>query len=128
MKTRKILAALAASALALTMTGLTAFAAGQEDDAEEVTEVVEEEIIEEEIIEEDVEEEVVEEDFVEEDFVEEDFAEEETVEEEVVEEEVEEEIEVTVEDVPPVTGNASAAIAVIPVALAAAAIVAKKAK
>ena len=47
---------------------------------------------------------------------------EEEVEEEVVEEEVEEEVEVS----NPTTGNASVALAVIPVALAAAAVVAKK--
>ncbi len=49
---------------------------------------------------------------------------EEEVEEEVVEEEVEEEVEVEVAN--PTTGNASVALAVIPVALAAAAVVAKK--
>ena len=55
--------------------------------------------------------------------------EEEVVEEEVVEEEVEEEVaepEVEVEVENPTTGNASVALAVIPVALAAAAVVAKK--
>ncbi len=51
---------------------------------------------------------------------------EEEVEEEVVEEEVEEEAEVEVEVANPTTGNASVALAVIPVALAAAAVVAKK--
>ncbi len=51
---------------------------------------------------------------------------EEEVEEEVVEEEVEEEVEVEVEVSNPTTGNASVALAVIPVALAAAAVVAKK--
>ncbi len=51
---------------------------------------------------------------------------EEEVEEEVVEEEVEEEVEVEVEVANPTTGNASVALAVIPVALAAAAVVAKK--
>ena len=49
---------------------------------------------------------------------------EEEVEEEVVEEVVEEEVEVEVSN--PTTGNASVALAVIPVALAAAAVVAKK--
>ena len=50
MKTKKILAALAASAMSLTMTGLTSFAAGLEEDVEEVTEeeVTEEEVIEDE--------------------------------------------------------------------------------
>ena len=49
MKTKKILAALSASAMALTMTGLTSFAAGLDEDPDEV---VEEEVIEEaEIIE-----------------------------------------------------------------------------
>ena len=83
--------------------------AGTEDDGEDVEEVVEEEVIEEEIIEEEPVEEEVEE-----------------IEEEV-EEPIEEEVEEIVEDVAsPVTGNASVALAVIPVALAAAAVVAKK--
>ena len=70
--------------------------------------------------------EVLEEEPVEEEVVEEEVIEEEVVEEEVVEEEVavEEEVEVEVEN--PTTGNASVALAVIPVALAAAAVVAKK--
>lgn len=51
---------------------------------------------------------------------------EEEVEEEVVEEVEEEEVEVEVEVDNPTTGNASVALAVIPVALAAAAVVAKK--
>ena len=51
---------------------------------------------------------------------------EEEVEEEVVEEVEEEEVEVEVEVANPTTGNASVALAVIPVALAAAAVVAKK--
>ena len=69
--------------------------------------------------------EVLDDEAAEEEVVEEEVVEEEVVEEEVTEE-VEEEAEVEVEVENPTTGNASVALAVIPVALAAAAIVAKK--
>ena len=134
MNTKKFFAAVAAVATALSMTGIAAFAAGQEDDgeaveeteAEVIEEVIEEEPVEEEEFEEYVEEEP-EEEYVEEEPEEE---EEEPVEEEEEEEEPEEEEE---EEAPaavesPKTGNAPIAAAVIPVALAAAAIVAKKSK
>lgn len=62
----------------------------------------------------------------EEEIVEEEIVEEEITEEEIVEEEVTEEVEEEVEVSNPTTGNASVALAVIPVALAAAAVVAKK--
>lgn len=89
--------------------------AGAVDDATSDAEAkADDETLEEEVIEEEVEEEIVEEEIVEEE-VEEEV-------EEVVEEEVEEEVEVS----NPTTGNASVALAVIPVALAAAAVVAKK--
>ena len=93
MNLKKILAAIAACAMATSMLAMTAFAAGVEADDEELTE---EEVVTEEVIEE---------------------------EEEPV---VEEEPEVEVEN--PTTGNSPIALAVIPVALAAAAVVAKKAK
>ena len=136
MNTKKFFAAVAAVATALSMTGIAAFAAGQEDDgeaveeteAEVIEEVIEEEPVEEEEFEEYVEEEP-EEEYVEEEPEEE---EEEPVEEEEEEEEPEEEEEEE-EEAPaavesPKTGNAPIAAAVIPVALAAAAIVAKKSK
>lgn len=101
-----------------------------EEEAEEVSEeeVTEEEIVEEEPEEEDFPEEE-EEDFPEEEeFTEEEFTE---PEEEETTEEVTEPVEqepATVEVSSPKTGNAPVALAVIPVALAAAAVVAKKRK
>nr|MCR5167562.1 hypothetical protein [Oscillospiraceae bacterium] len=111
--------------------------AGQEDDGEAVEETeaeVIEEVIEEEpeeevfeeYVEEEPEEEYVEEE-PEEEYVEEEpeeVEEEEPVEEEEVEEEPAEEAPAAVES--PKTGNAPIALAVIPVALAAAAVIAKK--
>ena len=92
--------------------------AGAVDDATSDAEAkADDETLDEEVI----EDEVIEEEIVEEEIVEDEEVEEE-VEEEVVEEEVEEEVEVS----NPTTGNASVALAVIPVALAAAAVVAKK--
>ena len=111
---KKIIAALAASALFATVAGVSALAEGIEEDGE----VLDEEIVEEEVVEDEEEEE--------------DWEEEEEEEEEVEEvEEVEvEETEVEVVEVAPVaspkTGNSPIALAVIPVALAAAAVVAKK--
>jgi hypothetical protein len=99
---------------------------GLDNDAEEVLEeeeIVEEEPIEEEEYFEDFEEEEPEEEYYEEEF--EDFEDYEEEEEEYEEEP--EEVEVEVKEVPsPKTGNSPIALAVIPVALAAAAIVAKK--
>ena len=92
MKIKKILAAIAASAMVLTMFGATVYAAGVEGDDD--------------IIDEDVT----------------DIDENEDEDEDEVEVEVVEVVEV------PKTGNASVAFAVIPVALAAAAIIAKKSK
>lgn len=101
MKIKKILAALAASAMAVTMMGVTSYAAGEE--AEEDVIVDDEEIVEDEEIADD---------------------------EEIVEDEVVAEPEVVETPVAnnPQTGNSPIALAVIPVALAAAAVVAKKAK
>ena len=96
MKLKKILAAMAASALVVSMLGMAASAT----DDEVVTDLVEEEEVTEEVIEEEVTDEVIEE---------------------------ETEVEAEVEDENADTGNAPIALAVIPVALAAAAIVAKKA-
>lgn len=109
--------------------------AGQEDDGEAVEEEPEEVV--EEVIEEEPEEEVFEEyveEEPEEEYVEEEPEEEE--EEEIEEEEEPEEEEEEVEEEPaeeapaavesPKTGNAPIALAVIPVALAAAAVIAKK--
>ncbi len=94
MNLKKILAAIAACAMATSMLAMTAFAAG----VEAGDETLEEEVV----------------------------TEEEVVEEEEVEEEVE--VEETPEVSNPTTGNSPIALAVIPVALAAAAVVAKKAK
>ncbi len=102
MKMKKILAAIAACAMSAAMLSMTAFAAGTESDEETLDETpAEEEIIDE--------------------------GEEET--EEPAEEETpaEEEEETPVQENPG-TGNSPIALAVIPVALAAAAVVAKKAK
>lgn len=101
MKLKKILAAMAASALVVSMLGMAASAT----DDEVVTDLVEEEEVTEEVTEE-------------------------VIEEEVTDEVIEEETEIAPEDEADNadTGNAPIALAVIPVALAAAAIVAKKAK
>lgn len=99
MKTKRILAAIAASAVAAAMLGVSAMAAGLEPE----TDVIPEEPGEPDII--DVEPDPVEPEPV--------------------------PVEVTPDPVPvpnPTTGNSPIALAVIPVALAAAAIVAKKAK
>ncbi|MBQ5318317.1 MAG: hypothetical protein J6K17_04430 [Oscillospiraceae bacterium] len=96
---KKILAAIAACAVATSMLAMTAFAAATEGNEEVLEEEVTEEVVEEEVTEEEVE----------------------------VEEPAEEPAEeVEVEN--PTTGNSAVALAVIPVALAAAAVVAKKAK
>ncbi len=94
---KKFLAALAASAMALSMMGVSAFAEGLEDDPEILDDVTETEVVEET---------------------------------EILTEEVTTVTEAApVETAPsPATGNSPVAMAVIPVALAAAAIVAKKAK
>lgn len=101
---------------------------GLDNDAEEVLEeeeIVEEEPIDEEEYFEDFEEEEPEEEYYEEEEEFEDFEDYEEEEEEYEEEP--EEVEVEVKEVPsPKTGNSPIALAVIPVALAAAAIVAKK--
>ena len=96
MKIKKILAAIAASAMVLTMFGATVYAAGVEGD----------------------------DDIIDEDVTDIDENEDED------EDEVEVEVEVEVEDevAVPKTGNSAVAFAVIPVALAAAAIIAKKSK
>ena len=105
---KKILAALAAGAVVLSMAGASVMAEGLEDEGLELEDEVVEEV-------EDIEdvEDVEEDEFVEE------------VEEPVVEEVVEEAAPVEVAPSPK-TGNAPIALAVIPVALAAAAVVAKK--
>ncbi len=130
MKTKKILAALTACAAALSMTAVNSFAAGLDESAEVVTEeTTEAEVIDEDTeTEEDTEEEWTEED-TEEEWTEEDTEEEWT--EEDTEEETEEETEAETEpaaESSPKTGNAPVALAVIPVALAAAAVVAKKSR
>ena len=106
---KKILAALAAGAVVFTMAGASVMAEGLEDEGLELEDEVVDEVEDFEDVEEDIEE----------DFVEED------VEEPVVEEVVEEAAPVEVAPSPK-TGNAPIALAVIPVALAAAAVVAKK--
>ena len=135
MNTKKFFAAVAAVTTALSMTGIAAFAAGQEDDGEAVEETeaeVIEEVIEEEPVEEEEFEEYVEEEPEEEYVEEEPEEEEEEIEEEEEPEEEEEEVEEEpAEEAPaavesPKTGNAPIALAVIPVALAAAAVIAKK--
>lgn len=105
---KKILAALAAGAVVFTMAGASVMAEGLEDEGLELEDEVVEEV-------EDIEdvEDVEEDEFVED------------VEEPVVEEVVEETAPVEVAPSPK-TGNAPIALAVIPVALAAAAVVAKK--
>lgn len=97
MKLKKILAAMAASALVVSMFGMAASAT----DDEVVTDLIDDEEVTDEVIEEEVTD-------------------------EVIEEETEAEVEVEAENAD--TGNTPIALAVIPVALAAAAIVAKKAK
>ena len=104
---KKILAALAAGAVVFTMAGASVMAEGLEDEGLELEDEVVEEVEDIEDVE-DVEEDVVEE-----------------TEEPVVEEVVEEAAPVEVAPSPK-TGNAPIALAVIPVALAAAAVVAKK--
>lgn len=104
MKIKKILAAIAACAMSVAMVGMTASAAGVEADVD----VLDEEVEGEEI-----------------DFGEEE-EEEETEPAPVVTEAVTEAPTVAAPN--PVTGNSPIALAVIPVALAAAAVVAKKAK
>lgn len=104
MKMKKILAAIAACAMSAAMLSMTAFAAGTESEEDTLDETPAES---EEITEEETEEE-------------------EATEEETPAEEEEEE-ETPVQDNPG-TGNSPIALAVIPVALAAAAVVAKKAK
>lgn len=99
MKLKKILAAMAASALVVSMFGMAAFAEG--DDV--VEDVIDDEEVTDEVIDEDIDEDIADEDV-----------------------EVEPEVEVEAENAD--TGNTPIALAVIPVALAAAAIVAKKAK
>lgn len=106
MKLKKILAAIAACSMAIAMVGMTASAESVEAEEEEIAD---EEIVDEEIPAEE-EEEIP--------------AEEEEVPAE--EEEVPAEEEAPVEN--PTTGNSPIALAVIPVALAAAAVVAKKIK
>ena len=95
---KKILAALAASAMVLSMMSISAFAAGEDGDGSEIEDDTT-------VIEEDTE----------------------------TEAEPEVEVEPEVEAVPevpasPATGNSPVAMAVIPVALAAAAVIAKKSK
>ena len=104
---KKILAALAAGAVVFSMAGASVMAEGLEDEGLELEDEVVEEVEDIEDVE-DVEEDVVEEN-----------------EEPVVEEVVEEAAPVEVAPSPK-TGNAPIALAVIPVALAAAAVVAKK--
>ncbi|MBQ9208120.1 MAG: hypothetical protein IKP75_09400 [Oscillospiraceae bacterium] len=104
---KKILAALAAGAVVFSMAGASVMAEGLEDEGLELEDEVVEEVEDIEDVE-DVEEDVVEE-----------------TEEPVVEEVVEEAAPVEVAPSPK-TGNAPIALAVIPVALAAAAVVAKK--
>ena len=105
MKMKKILAAIAACAMSAAMLSMTAFAAGTESEEETLDETGTEET--------------------------EEITEEETEEETPAEEEEEtpaEEEEETPAQGNPGTGNSPIALAVIPVALAAAAVVAKKAK
>ena len=105
MKMKKILAAIAASTMAIAMLGMTASAEGT--DAEEDT-IVDETPADEEVVDEPTDEEVP-------------ADEEAPVDEEVPAEEAP-------VDANPATGNSPIALAVIPVALAAAAVVAKKVK
>ncbi|MGN0609325.1 MAG: hypothetical protein ACI4J6_08960 [Oscillospiraceae bacterium] len=112
MKMKKILAALAASTMAVAMLGLTVSAAGEEAESDTIGEVTDEpeDVVEEpEDVVDEPEEEVVDE-----------------PEEEVVDEPSDEPADVPAEN--PGTGNSPIALAVIPVALAAAAVVAKKVK
>ena len=106
MKMKKILAAIAACAMSAAMLSMTAFAAGTESEEETLDETGTEET--EEITDEETEEEA---------------PADETEEETPAEEEEE-----TPAQENPGTGNSPIALAVIPVALAAAAVVAKKAK
>ncbi len=101
MKMKKILAAIAACAMSATMLSMTAFAAGTTSEED----VLDEEAATEEITDEEA-----------------------PAEEEEEEEAPAEEAEETPVQANPGTGNAPIALAVIPVALAAAAVVAKKAK
>lgn len=124
---KKFFAALAASAMALSVMGISAFASPVEDNATEIPEEEEEIVLEDEVVEPE-EEEVIEEVEPEEpEAVEELEPVEETVVEPVEEETVEETAPVESAS-SPATGNSPIAMAVIPVALAAAAVVAKKSK
>lgn len=136
MKQKKILAGIAAAAMALSLTGISAFAAALNDDSEDIEdEEVEEEILDEDIEDEDLED-VEDEDLGDEDlddfddFDDEDFDDFDDEEDEEEEEEETDDIVVveTTKDESPKTGNAPVALAVIPVALAAAAVIAKKSK
>lgn len=115
------------------MTESAGTSAGLEEEAEEVTEApAEEEVVEEEVTEEETVDEIesdVEEDFAadEEDTADEDVTEEETEAEDVAVDETTDTKEAPAEEeASPATGNAPIALAVIPVALAAAAVIAKK--
>lgn len=130
MKTKKIFAALAACAMAVAVTGVTSFAAPLDEEPEEVVDEETEEIIEEDT-DDDFTDEDFEDDFDDEDF--DDFYDDEDFDEDFTDDTADDEGDPTdVGDAgaenSPKTGNAPVALAVIPVALAAAAVVAKKSK